>query len=81
MRMAKKPVEPTAAEPAAEPRQVTISFPVSEPLHFALKLRALQERTTVRAMVLTGLKSIGLDVPEDDLTDRRAGRAGRPKGS
>jgi hypothetical protein len=79
--MAKKPVEPTAAESATEPRQVTISFPVSEPLHFALKLRALQERTTVRAMVLTGLKAIGLDVPADDLIDRRAGRAGRPKGS
>jgi len=32
-------------------------------------------------MVLTGLKAIGLDVPDDDLIDRRAGRAGRPKGS
>ncbi len=79
--MAKKPVQPSTVEqPAAEPREQTLSFPVPEALHHALKLRALQERTTARAMVLRGLKAIGFEVSDDELTDRRAGRAGRPKG-
>lgn len=66
--------------PPADARPVTISFPVSEPLHYALKTRALQERTTVKAVVMRALKAIGLDVPEEELSDRRTGRAGRPKG-
>lgn len=69
-------------EPASEPeaRQVMVSFPMSEPVHFALKTRALQERTTVKAIVMKALKAFGLNVPDDELIDRRAGRAGRPKG-
>lgn len=71
-----------AADPASEPeaRQVMVSFPMSEPVHFALKTRALQERTTVKAVVMKALKAFGLDVPDNELIDRRAGRAGRPKG-
>ena len=64
-------------EPSNPERTVTVSFPVSESLHTALKVRAAQERTTVRGMVMKGLKSLGLDVPEADLTDRRPGRSGR----
>ena len=58
-------------------RTVTVSFPVSESLHTALKVRAAQERTTVRGMVMKGLKEMGLDVPATDLLDRRPGRSGR----
>lgn len=58
-------------------RTVTVSFPVSESLHYALKIRAAQERTTVRGMMMKGLKLAGLDVPEADLLDRRPGRSGR----
>ena len=80
--MAKKPAQQSATVlPPAVPREVTLSFPVPEMLHHALKLRALQERTTARAMVLQGLKAIGFEVSDDELTDRRAGRAGRPKGT
>lgn len=84
--MAKKPAGQTHADvvpepaPAAEDRQVTVSFLVPERLHYGLKVRAAQERTTVRGMVLRGLKAIGLEVSEEDLSDRRPGRSGRPKG-
>lgn len=68
---------PKIAESVAEERQVMVSFPVSETLHYALKIRAAQERTTVRGMVMKALKSVGLDVPDSELIDRRPGRAGR----
>lgn len=70
------PAHPTDGPQAAE-RTVTVSFPVSENLHVALKVRAAQERTTVRGMVMRGLKALGLDVPDVDLADRRPGRSGR----
>ena len=83
--MPKRPAPAPAAPPPAaaelpgpaEERTVTVSFPVSESLHVAIKVRAAQERTTVRGLVMKGLKSLGLDVPEADLADRRPGRSGR----
>ena len=85
--MAKKPAvapvqQPANPEPqtAQDVRQVTISFPLAEPLHYAVRMRAVQERTTVKAVMMGALKAIGFDVPDDELVDRRAGRAGRPKG-
>lgn len=66
--------------PVDDVRQVTIAFTIAEPLHYAVKMRAVQERTTVKAVMLKALKLAGFDVPDDDLVDRRAGRAGRPKG-
>lgn len=68
---------PELAAPVTEERQVMVSFPVSETLHYALKVRAAQERTTVRGMVMKALKRVGLDVPDSELIDRRPGRAGR----
>ncbi len=70
------PARPADVPQAAE-RTVTVSFPVSETLHVALKVRAAQERTTVRGMVMRGLKGLGLEVPDVDLADRRPGRSGR----
>ena len=85
--MPRKPAAPPEphdngdAEPPAEGvRQVTISFPMAEPLHYAVKMRAVQERTTVKAVMMKALKLAGFDVPDDELVDRRAGRAGRPRG-
>lgn len=73
--------KPKSVDPVREERQVSIAFTVSETLHYGLKMRALQERTTVRGMVMKALKNAGLDVPDADLIDRRPGRAGRkPKG-
>jgi len=70
---------PSASEPSTSERTVTVSFPVSETLHVELKVRAARERTTLRGLVMKGLKSLGLDVPETDLADRRPGRSGRAK--
>ncbi len=84
--MAKKPAEPPkqqqadSGKPVEGVRQVTIAFPITETLHYAVKLRAVQERTTVKAVMMKALKAVGFDVPDDELVDRRAGRAGRPKG-
>lgn len=75
--MAETPKSPALPTPPDETRIVTVSFPVSEPLHIALKVRAAQERTTVRGMMMQGLKAIGFDVPDADLADRRPGRSGR----
>ena len=66
------------AQPEDTDRQVMVAFPVPEALHTALKVRAAQERTTVRGMVMKALKTLGLDVPDAELADRRIGRAGRP---
>lgn len=67
----------TTEQPQTVGRTVTVSFSVSEALHTSVKVRAAQERTTVRGMMMKGLKAIGLDVPEEDLVDRRPGRSGR----
>jgi len=37
----------------------------------AVKIRAAEEGTTVRTLILKGLKAIGIDVPEEELRDRR----------
>ena len=37
-----------------------------------VKIRAAVERTTLRVVVLRALRSIGIDVPADELVDRRA---------
>lgn len=76
-RIEEAPQSPAPSPPPDEMRTVTVSFPVSEQLHIALKVRAAQERTTVRGMVMQGLKAIGFDVPDADLADRRPGRSGR----
>lgn len=85
--MPKKPAAPPtphddagAVPPDEGVRQVTISFPLAESLHFAMKMRAVQERTTIKAVMMKALKLAGFDVPDDELVDRRAGRAGRPRG-
>lgn len=40
-------------------------------LYWAMKRRAAAEGTSMRALIMQGLKSIGFDVPADDLDDRR----------
>ncbi len=70
--------DPSPALADTPDREVMIAFPVPEALHTALKVRAAQERTTVRGMVMKALRMLGLDVPDADLADRRIGRAGRP---
>ncbi len=37
----------------------------------AVKIRAAEEGTTVRTLILKGLRAIGVDVSEEELRDRR----------
>jgi len=37
----------------------------------AVKIRAAEEGTTVRTLILKGLKAIGVEVSEEELRDRR----------
>jgi hypothetical protein len=78
-----KPVRPKAskaapkappAEPVAEAakelqKSVQAYVPVS--LVRALNIRAAEDGTTVRSLLLQGLKSIGFSVSDDEIRDRR----------
>lgn len=73
--------EPVASKLPEQERTVMVAFPMTLTMHTALKVRAAQERTTVRGMVMQGLRALGLEIPDEDLSDRRPGRVGRPRGS
>lgn len=67
--------KPKAAKPApvaavAEP-QKSIQAYVPASLVRELNIKAAQEDTTVRTIILKGLKALGMVVPEDELRDRR----------
>ncbi len=50
-------------------RQLHATVPAS--VERALKLKAVQEETTVRTLVLRGLQAIGIEVPPEEIGDRR----------
>ena len=69
------PVEPAAPkrkEPAkkVEPQKAIQAF-VPASIDRALKIKAAEEGTTTRTIILRGLKAIGFDVPEEELRDKR----------
>ena len=66
------PEKPTAkAKPKVEPQKSVQAYvPVS--IDRALRVRAAEEGTTTRNLLLQGLKAIGFDVPEEELRDKRS---------
>lgn len=60
----------SAAEKKPEPQKSIQAF-VPASVERALRMKAAEEGTTYRTLVLRGLKAIGIDVPEDELRDRR----------
>jgi hypothetical protein len=56
---------------------VQLALPLRAGLHHALRLRAAEEGTTMRAIVLSALRDAGLPVEDIDLADRRADRGNR----
>lgn len=71
----KPTAKPKAEKPApvaavAEP-QKSIQAYVPASLVRQLNIKAAQEDTTVRTIILKGLKALGMDVPDDELRDRR----------
>ena len=71
----KAPPKPRAVKPAhavavAEP-QKSIQAYVPASLVRELNIKAAQEDTTVRTIILQGLKALGLPVADEELRDRR----------
>ena len=58
---------PTSKREAERPLQAMVPATVER----AVKIRAAEEGTTVRTLILRGLKAIGVDVSEEELRDRR----------
>lgn len=56
---------------------VQVVTPVRAELHRALRVRAAEEGTTIRVLVMQGLRAIGLPVSPDDEKDRRGSRGNR----
>src|SRR5215203_4978967 len=58
---------PNLKREAERPLQAMVPASVER----AVKIRAAEEGTTVRTLILKGLKAIGVDVSEEELRDRR----------
>ena len=58
---------PTSKREVERPLQAMVPATVER----AVKIRAAEEGTTVRTLILRGLKAIGVDVSEEELRDRR----------
>jgi hypothetical protein len=72
-------IRPSRAKGRTTPsaREVQVVTPVRAELHKALKVRAAEEGTTLRVLVMRGLRAIGLPVLPVDEEDRRGARGNR----
>ena len=59
-------------KPSEAEREVAIQVMVPPAVHKQVALMSVQHGESMRAVVLRGLKAIGVDVPEDHLVDRRS---------
>lgn len=59
---------------------VQVVTPVRPELHRALRVKAAEEGTTIRVLVMRGLRAIGLPVSALDEQDRRGARGNRRRG-
>ena len=62
-------MHPTKAKPTA--RGKGLQLYIAPDLYKSLKQAALDQDTTIRAVVLAALKKDGFDVKDEDLRDRR----------
>lgn len=58
-------------------REVAIQIMVPPAVHKQVALMSVQQGESMRTVVLRGLKAIGINVPEDQLVDRRSRRLRR----
>jgi|GEM_PF-3004910 len=65
-----KPVRKPSAKKVEPQKSVQAFVPAS--IDKALRMKAAEEGTTTRNIILRGLKAIGFDVPEDELRDKRS---------
>lgn len=67
--------EPVKAKPKPAPKvepQKSVQAIIPASIERALKMKAAEEGTTVRNIILRGLKAVGFDVPDVELRDKRA---------
>lgn len=55
-------------------REVAIQVMVPPAVHKQVALMSVQHGESMRAVVLRGLKAIGVEVPDEELVDRRGRR-------
>lgn len=55
-------------------KEVPIQVMVPSDIHKQVALIGVENRESIRTVVLRGLKAIGVDVPDDQLVDRRGRR-------
>ena len=55
-------------------REVAIQVMVPPAVHKQVALMSVQQGESMRAVVLCGLRTIGVDIPNEELVDRRSRR-------
>lgn len=61
-------------KPAEAEREVAIQVMVPPAVHKQVALMSVQQGENMRTFVLRGLKAIGVDIPDEELVDRRGRR-------
>ena len=61
-------------KPADAEREVAIQVMVPPAVHKQVALMSVQHGESMRTVVLRGLKAIGVEVPDEELVDRRGRR-------
>lgn len=59
-------------KPAEVEREVAIQVMVPPAVHKQVALMSVQQGESMRAVVLRGLRAIGVEVPDDQIMDRRS---------
>jgi hypothetical protein len=62
--------------PVAPTREVPLQVLVPEHIREELGVLAARERTSLRALVLRAVRSLGIEVSEDEIKDKRGRRPG-----
>ena len=55
-------------------REVAIQVMVPPAVHKQVALMSVQQGESMRTVVLRGLRTIGVDIPDEELVDRRSRR-------
>ena len=61
-------------KPAEAEREVAIQVMVPPAVHKQVALMSVQQGENMRTVVLRGLRAIGVDIPDEELVDRRGRR-------
>ena len=61
-------------KPAEAEREVAIQVMVPPAVHKQVALMSVHQGESMRTVVLRGLRAIGVDIPDEELVDRRSRR-------